>query len=648
MVSRFLNRDIPLLVALALFVVVAITTGMATSEKMKSTLLRFDATDSAARWQPFLEQKLGLLRTDPTLVSRLAEGQSEDIGYRLYDWNGALLLGRDGQSGPSAKSSSLEPALLREIHQRRSSVRLFKGPVNANGDQRVVARVYTPVTRESRPHVLEISFDQTRRAGRYDHIFRIGAFVTIALVLLGVGLPGGLLWHHTNARRKVERRAEYLARHDSLTGLENRASFLATLEHSLESARDWNHITGVLSIGVDRFRHINDSLGHAVGDALLKELSARCRVFTRGSDIVGRMGSDEFAVVATGFRKVEEIAAFAEDLRMSLMEPLEIQGHYLCPNVSIGVSVAPADGELPSLLYKNAALSMNLAKADERQRVRFFLEGMDNSAKDRLRLEMDIRRAIDDHQFVLLYQPQFNLTTGDLVGCEALLRWNHPEMGIIQPDRFIPIAEELGAIDDLGAWILHQACADAMTWPQPVPVAVNLSPAQFTGDTLAHLVINVLEDSGLPPERLELEITEGLILSDTDEALKLLHRFREIGVSIAMDDFGTGYSSLSYLTRFPYTKLKIDKSLLWRIEADCNVEAVIRSIVALGRSLKMKVLVEGVETEKQSSILRSAGCHLVQGYLYSRPVSNDDILDYMTSPQPRRASEPVAAASSAA
>ncbi len=650
MFTRILNRDVPMLVAIGLFAIAAITTGIGTSEKMKNMLLQQDALEAAQSWTTFLERKHDLSTTATADSGKSAQNPvphpESTVKYRIYDSRGELLHDSDETQERTAtqrRKAKLEPSSWAKLLGGRSYVRILRG--QTEGAKQTYADVFLPVlTGGQAGHVLEVSINQTRKAERFDRVFKISAIVTVALLAVGIGIPGGLFWHHAHARRKIEREVDFLAHNDSLTGLANYKSFEAKLTAILSSADLGVHTVAVLSIGIDRFKHVNDSLGHAVGDALLQEMAARCRAYTRETDVVGRMTGDEFGVIAPGFRSNDELAAFATDLRALLMEPLDIQGHYLCPSVSIGISVAPDDSKRSAMLIKNATTSQNWAKQEDSKRVRFFHEDMDQAVKASLTLEMDMRRALDLDQFFLVYQPQFNLQTGELVGCEALVRWEHPDLGTISPDRFIPLAEKLGTITELGERILQTACREAVSWPKPISVAVNLSPAQFTGHALATMVSNVMETTTLPADRLEVEITEGLIINDTDEALSLLHRLRKLGVSIAMDDFGTGYSSLSYLTRFPYTKLKIDRSLLWRIEDDANVASVIDSIVRLGRSLKMKVIVEGVETEAQAQILRNSGCELVQGFLFAKPMSEPDLVARLHAESAERAEKTSTAA----
>ena len=616
------------MIALVLFAIAAIATGIGTSERMKSALLKQDALETAHAWKAYVEKTYQLSGIDTPAVSEDPPSVSDKSGsnfrYRLFDADGMLMYdsGEDQKTAlTSREPTQLEPAGWSELLTGESLVRILREQVGT--PRPTYADVFVPVINNGQAlGVVEVNIDQTLKAERFDRVFRITAITTVALLLLGIGIPGGLLWHNANARRKVEQQVEFLDCHDSLTGLINRKSFTTHLTAKL-SENKASHKVGVLSFGIDGFKSINDSLGHLVGDMILTEIAERLRTNTREADIIGRITGDEFAVVVPGFRSPEEIVDFASKVRTVIMEPLEANGQFVTPSISVGIAMAPEDGTDATLLIKRATVAQNWAKNEKQGSVRVFDKQMDAAVNHRFTLEMDMRRALEQEQFQLVYQPQIDLASGELVSCEALVRWQHPELGLVMPDRFIPIAERTGFIHELGAWILRKACEDAVSWPKPISVAVNLSPAQFANGATDKLVADVIEQTRLHPSRLEVEITEGLIINDTEEALNALHKLRILGVSVAMDDFGTGYSSLSYLTLFPYTKLKIDRSLLLRIDEDPNVAAVIRSMVGLGKSLEMKVVCEGVETLAQAGALAEAGCGIVQGYLFARPMASD-------------------------
>jgi len=616
-----------MLLALVLFAVAAIGTGVGTSERMKSALLRQDALETAHAWRNFAEKKFNLPSSENAVSSPLpphiSQRSGENFRYRLFDLDGDLIY--DSGKGQNTALAKRNPPEFKSsgwsaLLNGESLVQILRDSVSEPGA--TYADVFVPVIENGKTRgVVEVNIDQTLKAERFDKVFQITALVTVALLVLGIGIPGGLLWYNANARRKVEQEIDYLSHHDSLTGLINRKSLTLHLTALLAQTNTRRHKVGVLSIGIDGFKSINDSLGHLVGDLLLSEISDRCRAHTRESDVVGRISGDEFAVVVPGFRTADELVDFAVQLRAVVVEPLEANGHFLSPSISIGIAMAPEDGHDATLLIKHATVAQNWAKNEKQGSVRVFDTKMDAAVNNRFRLEMDMRRALELDQISVVYQPQIDLRTGEFVGCEALARWQHPELGMVSPDRFIPIAERNGFIHELGAWILRKACEDAAAWPKPITVGVNLSPAQFEDATIDRVISDVLKQTGLDPARLELEITEGLILNDTEAALRALHKLRSLGVSIAMDDFGTGYSSLSYLTLFPYTKLKIDRSLLERIEDDPNVSSVIRSMVGLCRSLNMKIVCEGVETLAQTAALNDVNCEFVQGFLFAKPMT---------------------------
>jgi diguanylate cyclase (GGDEF)-like protein len=407
--------------------------------------------------------------------------------------------------------------------------------------------------------------------------------------------------------------------HDSLTGLPNRLQFHQHLEHAVARAKRHGQLMAVFALDLDRFKDVNDTLGHATGDALLAEVSARLKESVREADLVGRLGGDEFAIVAEEIGAPEDAMRLARRVCTALGEIYHVNGHDVTTSASVGIAIGPHEREAPDVLLKNADLALYRAKEDGRSTFRFFEPAMDAALQKRRRLENDLRNALRKNQLYLDYQPQFDLVTGKLSGYEALVRWWHPSEGEISPSKFIPIAEETGLIVPLGEWILKTACAYATTWPADTKLAVNLSPAQFKTQNVYELVRRVLTETGLEPERLELEITETTILQNTEAVLETLNRLDQLGVSIAMDDFGTGYSSLSYLARLPVKKIKIDRSFIDTLGTSEQTSAIVSSIVGLGQSLHVTITAEGVENESQAEILRKWGCNQVQGFYYGRP-----------------------------
>jgi diguanylate cyclase (GGDEF)-like protein/PAS domain S-box-containing protein len=426
-------------------------------------------------------------------------------------------------------------------------------------------------------------------------------------------------------RKRAEAQIARLAHYDPLTELPNRVLFQKHLGEALTRRARSGDQLAVHFIDLDRFKTVNDTLGHPIGDALLRVAAERLRGCVREGDTVARLGGDEFAVVQTGLTDMSGATRLAERVVEAMAAPFDIQGHQVMIGASVGVSAAPSDGDDADELLKKADMALYRAKADGRGAFHFFERAMDEQLQARRALELDLRRALAAGEFQLYYQPLYNLGDDRVTGCEALLRWNHPERGMVSPADFIPLAEEIGLIVQLGEWVLREACAEAARWPDHVRLAVNLSPAQFRDRGLVRTVISALAVSGLPAERLELEITESVLLQDNAANMSMLHDLKALGVRISMDDFGTGYSSLSYLRSFPFDKIKIDQTFVRDILKDSDALAIIKAVLDLGASLGIVTTAEGVETVEQLNALRDQGCAEIQGYFISRPAPASDI-----------------------
>ena len=436
--------------------------------------------------------------------------------------------------------------------------------------------------------------------------------------------------------RKAQAQIAHMARHDPLTDLPNRTMLAEALEQALRRVAR-NEQVAVLCLDLDHFKDVNDLLGHPVGDDLLKAVGRRIGECIREADTLARLGGDEFAVVQVDTHdQPSDAAALASRLVDVLSVPYDIGGHQVVIGTSIGVSIAPADFIDPNQLLKNADMALYRAKADGRGTYRFFEPEMDARAQERRTLELDMRAALVRGEFELHYQPIHDLDSGRILAFEALARWNHPTRGMIRPDDFIPLAEQTGLIVPLGEWVLRTACSEAARWSQEVGVAVNLSPVQFKGRNLVATVAGALSASGLKPQRLELEITESVLLQDSDGTLATLHSLRTLGARIAMDDFGTGYSSLSYLRSFPFDKIKIDRSFVHELATRDDFMAIVRAVTGLGRSLGICTTAEGVETDEQLALLRVEGCTEVQGYLFNPPLPASDVEGMLAKRDPRR------------
>jgi len=419
---------------------------------------------------------------------------------------------------------------------------------------------------------------------------------------------------------RSEEQIAFMAKHDSLTRLPNRVAFINHLESEvLHAQRSGDHMA-VVGIDLNRFKQINDQLGHAVGDSVLKEIARRMLQAIGPNQLFARFGGDEF-VAAMRYNDIGEVNAFLDVMMAEFNRPMDVEGHRLSTGASMGVALYPNDGQAPEVLIANADLAMYRAKASLTGEVCFYDVEMDEAARDRTKMAKELWAAIDAKQLYLNYQVQKSVSTGEITGYEVLLRWRHPERGLVSPAEFIPIAEECGAILPIGEWVLREACREAARWPVGHKVAVNLSPVQIAHTDMPALVHSVLVETGLKPSRLELEITESSIFSDKQRALHALRAIKALGVSIAIDDFGTGYSSLETLQSFPFDKIKLDRSFLADVEHSEEAKAMVRAILALGQGLRIPVLAEGVETSSQLNILREEGCHEAQGYLLGRPMA---------------------------
>jgi len=543
------------------------------------------------REEPRLPQLLRREAEDPAALDRLRDFAlpEEFSGFRLLGSHGEVLL--------EAQASALT--------QVADNLPFTEVPlVDAQGSAGVLQMIM-------------------HHAGRREHL--VGVF---RLAQASVGLFGGimlalLLWLGLRGRREeaAATRARILLRHDSLTGLATHAELRKRLELALPEARTGHSQVGVLVMNLRGFRDVNAMYGRAIGDAVLEALARRLQSLVRRDDTVARLSVDRFAVVQSSVAGEEDAAALAERLANALAEPL------LLPNtpalslcVEFGLAIAPQDGQEAELLLARAEAALSAARGAPLPAIRGFEPAMDEDLRARREIEADLQRAIEAEALVLHYQPQRRLRDQRLVGFEALLRWPHPQRGLIAPVEFIPLAEQNGLIVPLGAWVIRAACAEAARWQGDYRVAVNLSPAQFRHGDLVHTVADALARTGLPAHRLELEITESLLQEDPEDVVALLRDLRGLGVSIAMDDFGTGWSSLAHLWRFPFGKLKIDRAFVTDLARDPKLSAIIATIVGLGRILDMTVVAEGVETEEQARILTAEGCEQGQGWLFGRPM----------------------------
>ncbi len=427
-----------------------------------------------------------------------------------------------------------------------------------------------------------------------------------------------------SARKSAEDAVRHQANHDSLTGLPNRAYFYERIEQALPEAARSGEMMAVLFLDLDRFKTINDTLGHAVGDELLKEVAVRLQQCVRGHDFIARLGGDEFAILLPGLERADVAAVIAQRLLEAVRIPFLIHGYELHTSTSVGVSLFPKDGTEAETLLQGADIALYHAKDHGRDTFRYYDSWTNARSRERLTLENDLRHALDRNEMLLHYQPQVHVPTGRIVGLEALIRWQHPDLGLLMPDRFIGLAEEAGLIEDIGEWTLREACSQVKAWQaegfSAVKVCVNLSPIQFHQRNLVGVVQQALDATGLDPRWLELELTENTAMRNVDFSVQLMASLKAMGVGLCLDDFGVGYTSLVYLKRFPLDAVKIDRTFLSALQEASSDAAIISAIVGIAHSLGLGIVGEGVENDAQLNFLLGHGCEIMQGYLFSRPV----------------------------
>jgi diguanylate cyclase (GGDEF)-like protein len=430
------------------------------------------------------------------------------------------------------------------------------------------------------------------------------------------------------AQKVAEDRIQYLATHDGLTGLPNRLMFSELLNVAIHSARRYERTFAVMFIDLDRFKIINDTLGHEAGDKLLQEISGRLTLDLRSSDVVARLGGDEFVILVQEVSELEQVASVARKILASVMRPMILAGQECRVTTSIGICMFPGDAQDEQALMKNADMAMYLAKEQGKNNFQFYSDTTNTLSLERLALEASLRRALERDELFLAYQPKLDLRTGKINGVEALLRWQHPELGVVMPAHFIALAEETGLIIPMGRWVLQTACAQNVAWQReglpPVSMAVNLSARQFSDEGLMNDIATAIKETGMAPELLELEITEGMAMQNIESASTVLAAINQMGVRIAIDDFGTGYSSLAQIKRFPIDTLKIDRSFIRDLTDNPEDQAITKAIIAMGKTLSLTVVAEGVETKEQETFLRKHDCDESQGYYFSRPTSPEN------------------------
>jgi diguanylate cyclase (GGDEF)-like protein len=595
-------------------------------------LLVTDAVATGHNWASYLALNISDLReiaagSKPSASSMDFFKRAQQVGhvfrYKIFDPQGRLRLASDQLPTTDAQNlveHNVEAA--RSIAAGKPLVEVNEG--RTPGEPSLFAEAYVPVRVDGKTiAIVEAYVDQTAKREEFSNAVATAGVSLSLLTAIAFGLPAIAWYRRTREKLRADAQIEFLAHHDATTGLPNRNHLTERLQRALAAHPER---LALHYVDIDRLKDINDTLGHDSGDNLIRSVAERLRALVGPGDVLARLGGGEFAVLQIGIGDEAVATALGCRLRECLASPHVIDGNEISATASIGIALAPDHGTDALRLMQSADLALRKSKADGRNCVRFFLPELDVELQQRLKLEKTLREAVANESFELHFQPLFGTLEGDLVGFEALLRLREADGRFIPPAQFIPLAEELGLIGKVGAFVIRQACTTAATWPPHLTVAVNLSSAQFADGDVCDIVDAALSQSGLAPERLELEITESLLLGDTGPVLAQLARLKARGVAIVMDDFGTGYSSLSYLWRFPFSKIKIDRAFMQGYDAaDRNAEMVVRTIAKLGRSLDMRVTVEGVENERQAAFLREVECDQVQGYFFGRPMPAIDL-----------------------
>jgi len=631
------------LIVPVLFVLLAGT--WLTAKRLADDLLKKDATEDARAWAEFLAANVPDLEQiaageQPSTTSlsffEATNKTGQVLRYVIYNREGYSQLVSDHSHVAAVDHSELDPQAAEAAKIGQPIVDIRPGIFENRPAYFAVA--FVPVVINGRTVATVADFvDETAHRNYFYYDTLLASVALCGLTGLGFSVPAVAWYRRTREKQQADRRIHFLAHHDVLTGLPNRARLIKRLQGALAALPSIGGHVALYFIDVDHFKRVNDTYGHDGGDSLLNTIAQRLSATTRIEDMVARFGGDEFVIVQTGVLDKSEAEAFAKRIMSLLSGPLYFKEVEIFSTSTIGVAIAPRDGATADRLLTSADLALYAGKTAGRNCVRFFMSEMDESMRKRVELEKRLRDVVTHEGLVLQYQPVLEMNGRHLVGFEALVRLPAPDGTLIPPEAFLPLAEDLRLIDKIGDWVLREACCTAMSWPEHLSVAVNLSPAQFASGSIEEAVVNALRVSGLNPNRLELEITETLLLSNTDATMAILKKLKAIGVSIVMDDFGTGYSSLSYLWKFPFDKIKIDRSFMTAFEeSDDGVETVLKSIIDLGREMKMRVTVEGVETERQVDFLYNAHADQVQGFYFGEPLpaselSADVLRDFRTS-----------------
>jgi diguanylate cyclase (GGDEF)-like protein len=614
----------------ALVIVLAMLVGgtWTTVRVTTDNLLYQDATSTARSWATFLAVSVSDLEQiaggeQPSAASMVffqsARKSGEVFRYEVFSRDGFMQLVSERDKIAFVDVSEYSAEAARSVTAQTPVVNVQES--TSIDRPTYFAQAYVPILVDGRPIAVVAAYvDLTVQRKNFYNTFLVSSASLCLLTSLAFLIPAIAWYKRTREKQQADRRIRFLAHHDALTGLANRSQLIEKLENSLAVLPLRGGCLAVHFIDLDRFKEVNDTLGHDGGDFLLKTIAERLRDVVSVGDFAARLGGDEFIVIQAGIADKAQADVFARRLISALMMPIRFGESEIVATASVGISLAPSDGMNPERLLKSADLALYRAKADGRNCIRFFVPEMDEAMQARAALEKTLRNVVLHEKVILHYQPLFNLSDQSLTGFEALIRLPAEVGSLIPPVKFISVAEELRLIDEIGTWVLREACRTAAAWPEPLTVAVNLSPLQFEAGNVGVVVASALKDAGLAPGRLELEITESLLLGNTDVILAELRALKRTGVAIVMDDFGTGYSSLSYLWRFPFDKIKIDRSFMQAVGSSGKNAGtvVVKTIIALGREMDMRITVEGVETAQQMAFLDGVNADQVQGYLRHR------------------------------
>ena len=645
---KYANLKLAILLVVSLVCVMALF--LAYTIRDAQMMVRLEAERTSQHWA---KQFVGSIPD----VARIANGQPPSVDdiktietfsklgtmfrFELFDQLGRSRLVSDKvqmTSNTEFYAAQPDPVAATVIKAREPAVALIDG---SERDSRPnwYSETYVPIIANNQVvGALAIDIDQTIMYDEHMVHAQTSAIVLCLLSALIFSIPAVAFYIRSEEAARTSRELAYLSGHDALTGVANRAEFQDVMQNAVSKLQAGNKLA-LFYIDLDHFKCVNDTLGHDVGDKLLSYVAQHLLRSTRRSDLVARIGGDEFAILLSDITDRDFCEVLAKRILEAFKGSITIDGHSISTGLSIGVAVAPADTGNIDQLIKSANVALHAAKTNGRGTFRIYEEGMDAEMRERQSMQQDLRAALDGDQFVLHYQPLVAAYTGTVSGYEALIRWIHPVKGLIPPLDFIPIAEESGFINDIGQWAINKACSDAASWPTNTSVAVNLSAKQLLDDTIVRDIAKALDNSGLPPNRLEIEITESVLLHDFSTTLSVLSKIKETGVRISMDDFGTGYSSLSYLQSIPFDTVKIDRSFVDDIETSQRSRAIVKAVIDLSKSLGKSITAEGVETVAQANLLAAEGCTKLQGYLISKPMPATDLASFHAGHQHRIAAQ---------